>query len=135
MERMTDPIVNIPEMEEEVKRCALALLPAEANASWHRDQVPESVNLLGDSVGVASEQEWPARVYLIRYERTRAEVTEAGVLAVGRQRFLVNEVAADWSPAVGDELEYNGNRWRVTAWMRQPVDDVAYYECVGERIL
>ena len=132
---MPEPIIQTAAMEEELRRCAVAMLPAAANAVWHRDAEPETANALGDAVGEATEQDWAVRVFFLNYHLSKSKLTEAGAQVKGKQFFIVASDADGWAPQEGDELEFQGDRWRLQNWLRQPVDDAEYFECVGTRIL
>jgi hypothetical protein len=130
---MTEPIVNVSGMDAEVRRCALALLPVEANGTWVRAVAGEP-NLLGEGSG--EDLTWGVRVFWIDLFERRGEWTSAGIIERGSQRILMAPGVGveGLEPRPGDELVFGGVRYRCE-WMQWlPVDGAGYWQGMAVRI-
>ncbi|HLP66360.1 MAG TPA: hypothetical protein VK181_02450 [Rhizobium sp.] len=134
---MSSPL-NIPAMEDQVRRAALSLLPAAANATWQRQTaVAGEENLLGEVEGDGVRtDEWPVCVYLIRYKENKGRWTPAGIVPDGTQDFLMKPgpAAEPLTPQNGDLLMKDGVSYRVRSVKTQDVDDVRYWHCESDRV-
>ncbi len=143
---MTRPVVNMAQIEENIRKAAMQLIPLAANATWRR-HVEGVENDLGESEATEEGEpleplEWSVSAFEIEFRGGRGQWKSEGRDERGRQRFLVawpdGVAAADpaWVPAIGDEITIGESTWRVTGAKHQPVvlPSREYWEIEGERL-
>lgn len=147
--------LNLDGMEDQIKRAALSLLPAVANATLTRSLVTVR-NDLGESALMPLRTIWPVRVYLLKYREARGGWNPGGIQERGRQEMLLAsggdaiQVAAwsrdffwsrgffggrrmDLTPVSGDDVSRAGIDYKIVREERQDIGAIAYWLVEGER--
>ena len=136
---MTDGHLDPDAMMAEVRRAAISYLPEEPNATWKRPGTPSETSIFGEPSGVTEDEEWPVRIFPLRYIRSSGETSQAGIHERAMQEMLVSFGEGDGesdppSIALGDVIHRGDITWRVNGFERQEVDDHRYWVVVGERL-
>lgn len=116
---MDVPRLNISGMERQVARCAVALLPAEANGLLVRQVAPVR-NGLGDPLGVPPRAVRRLCVYLIPLREWQAVWMPVGMLNQGGRRGLIAYDGRTWRG-----VEWGRGTWGVFPWGGEDGEDLA----------
>lgn len=131
-----DPIVHVREMELEIRRCALALLPELPNARLEYETTASAPNQLGEPSGPITVQGWDIRLFWPRFKPSRGRWTPAGIVPDSSNDciFAPPSGLSGFAPQLGHIVREAGQAWRIESLRTLPIDDHIYYEATVSRL-